>query len=994
MSTISVTISGVSYPIHIQSGFQDIATYEMRDILTFTVIDSAGTAAFQRGQPVVFSDSVAGTTYTGFVSSDRPQKLSPDPNSTTILHTITCMDTQYLVDKRSNSQNYANWYAGDIVSNMAGSILAAEGVGLAAAMRYENHTSDFNAGNNNGTVGSVSVPSNAGNLILSSAGTDFTYTENTTADFSSGTLTNVTAANNLLTPTSQSALYLTSVCIITQQSAQIYLKIWSGSMTIGSNDTLNYTLWIPSGPPQAVAWVDIICSDGTSLSTVSGLSDQNNVPASPTTDLAAYASNQWYTRQISIPTLSGKTITSVAVGFAGSSAGTYAAYFKNIYLGSQSGSPFFSTTATATQINPPQITQIQGYNGNPTTKIVQTFDPSNSYRVSTSQSISAVSLLGSSLIQWSTDQPKKAGVNLYASFDGGTTYYACTNGGPLPTYPSGSSIGAVSLTLKEQFTLTGTDPVIIPFLESLSVSLYSAPAPTSAKSDVAVTYATAANWNTGTHSNTTTTGNSLTPGTYTRNWNDHLITNQTFFPNGGAATESASSGAYVINNPANTATSYSRFDFASVASDFTIECDMQNGSGSDIGSGVILRSTFWAAGKNAFAYAVLLNTNQSSGPSSTAQLVKGSNVLSGTSTTTLATYTGISFSSGTTYHFKIVVSGSRFRVYINGSGTAAIDVIDSTYLNPGYVGYTIYSGSFSGGSPFSCQIDNFQITPAYSSTWTSAATSISALGTCGQSIIQWTETNTTNQSIGAVIVLSSIDGGSTWQTCANGGGIPNLTPGMSVIGKSVQLQIQMTATSQTTLPSVPNLTWRVCGAYPGSSGTRTTLPLGFDTFTRANQSGFGTASDGLIWAKTGTGTAVISSNTAQISNTTGDVDELLGSATATDQEDTVLVTLSNTTTTAGSKLRYVDTNNYYCCAITSTTCTLIKKSAGTTYILKTVTGAYTTNTPYYVRFRVAGSGPVNLYGKVWLGDGSTAEPGVVNGVLSPITPQWTITASD
>lgn len=948
-----------------------------RSILQLTILDQNGELNFQRGDPVSFTDPDTGETYSGFVNSSMPTKFGL--LNVFVGHKVTFYDDQYRVQKRTNSDNYFNEFAGDIAVDFARK-LAVEGVRVAAAVHRDTTVGDFNQGILSGVTGVDD--GNDGALQLVKAGSDLTITEGS-SEFSSGALTNVQVVDGMLVPTTQSTIFLQGTCIITQVAAALYVKIWAGSQSIGTNDTLNYSVWISSSSPQQSAFVDIICSDGTYLSTTSSVLDQNDVLVAPGTDLSNYAKDQWYTRQVDISGLHGKTVNTVLVGLTGAAGGTYTAYFKNIYLGSHSGTPFFSTSATTTQQNPPPVFQASGYISNQTqVKVVQSFDPENSFRVSSAYDISDVSLLQNSLLSWNAIQLSNSGLSLSVSYDNGTSYLPCANNAALPVLLPGSNVSAItSLKLREAFN-AGTDPTVSASLQSVSLSLVSAPNPTSAKSDVMTTYATATNWNAGTHSSTTVSGNNLIPGTSTRDWADHSTTNQTFFGASGAS-QSASSGAYVISMDTVAALgdridSLSRFDFAGVLADFTAECDVKVSDTVNAGAYLAYRTVAWFAGlDNTYAYimgiaAVTGRTDD------LVSFSKGSNSNSDSSTILASLVRDLS--GGTTYHFKLVVNGSHHRFYFNNATTPTFDIIDDTFTGPGNIGFRGLTGDPNNTT--TAQIDNFKITPAYNSTWTSTSTSISSLGTCGGSVIAWQEQNTAEQSTGAVTVSSSIDGGSTWQVCSNGGSIPGLDAGTSVSGKSVKIQIAFTAVSQSLLPSVSNLTWRVLGAYPGSSGTRSTVPLVLDSVNRANASGtWNNTDDGQSYTKTGTGTIGISSDEAQISNTTGDVHMRPGSRTATNQEGTVRFSLSASTISAGLELRYVDANNFYRLQVSTTAVSIVKRVGGTTTTLAMVSMALSINTTYRMRFRVVGSNPVALWGNVWL-DGSL-EP-----TIDPATYQW------
>src|SRR6185312_10742787 len=123
-----------------------------------------------------------------------------------------------------------------------------------------------------------------------------------------------------------------------------------------------------------------------------------------------------------------------------------------------------------------------------------------------------------------------------------------------------------------------------------------------------------------------------------------------------------------------------------------------------------------------------------------------------------------------------------------------------------------------------------------------------------------------------------------------------------------------------------------------------------------------------------TGTTAAGSSVETISATTGTVYMRLGSRTGTDLDGAHRFSLSSSSETAGIFLRYVDSNNYYALAATTTGVSVLKRLAGVTTTLKTVSMALAINMDYRMRFRIAGSSPIALYGNVWA-DG-TREPTV------------------
>jgi hypothetical protein len=141
--------------------------------------------------------------------------------------------------------------------------------------------------------------------------------------------------------------------------------------------------------------------------------------------------------------------------------------------------------------------------------------------------------------------------------------------------------------------------------------------------------------------------------------------------------------------------------------------------------------------------------------------------------------------------------------------------------------------------------------------------------------------------------------------------------------------------------------------------------MGNDTMVRSNSTGtWNNSFDSQSYTKVGTGTTNLTSNKALISNTTGNVFMKLGTRTGTDMEGTHRFSLSGSIA-EGMVLRYVDVNNYYALSASTTSIDLIKVSSGVSTTLKSIVSTLTTGANYNMRFRVVGSGPVSLYGRIW-----------------------------
>lgn len=157
--------------------------------------------------------------------------------------------------------------------------------------------------------------------------------------------------------------------------------------------------------------------------------------------------------------------------------------------------------------------------------------------------------------------------------------------------------------------------------------------------------------------------------------------------------------------------------------------------------------------------------------------------------------------------------------------------------------------------------------------------------------------------------------------------------------------------------------------------------LGRDDFSRADQSGWGTATDGNAWTPTGTGTFSISGSEGVLVSNGSDTSAQLGTATSADAEIVCRVAVTSLNDVLAVQARYSVSGG-------NVTCYKFLFYTGGIHINKSINGAnsnlanfnmsISTNTFYWMHFWVQGS---NLYGKFWQ-DG-TAEP-----------KSWTISATD
>ena len=166
---------------------------------------------------------------------------------------------------------------------------------------------------------------------------------------------------------------------------------------------------------------------------------------------------------------------------------------------------------------------------------------------------------------------------------------------------------------------------------------------------------------------------------------------------------------------------------------------------------------------------------------------------------------------------------------------------------------------------------------------------------------------------------------------------------------------------------------------PSPSPTPGTL-LAQDNFTRANQNGWGKASDGQTWGGDANSQSAFSikNNVGQIANGSGPYNAVLGPK-ATDAEVVFTGSLSSfSNNNLGAVLRWQDSNDWYKAYINGTQLVVQKRVNGTTTTLSQVNFSASANTPYDLRFEIVGK---TLYAKAWVA--SSSEPST-----------WAITTTD
>ncbi|HTK07832.1 MAG TPA: hypothetical protein VL485_11730 [Ktedonobacteraceae bacterium] len=191
-----------------------------------------------------------------------------------------------------------------------------------------------------------------------------------------------------------------------------------------------------------------------------------------------------------------------------------------------------------------------------------------------------------------------------------------------------------------------------------------------------------------------------------------------------------------------------------------------------------------------------------------------------------------------------------------------------------------------------------------------------------------------------------------------------------------------TSTSPTPTPTsaAPTPTPTSAAPTPTSTPPANGATLAQDTFHRANQSFWGTASDGQTWGADANATTAFSvaNNTGLVTNASLSYSAVLGPAIA-DSDALLTGSINNfTNNNFGPVLRFTDGNNWYKAYIDGVSLVIQKKVNGVTTVIKTVPFAATASTQYALRFRAVGT---TLSAKVWATAGS--EPS-----------SWTTTITD
>ncbi len=168
--------------------------------------------------------------------------------------------------------------------------------------------------------------------------------------------------------------------------------------------------------------------------------------------------------------------------------------------------------------------------------------------------------------------------------------------------------------------------------------------------------------------------------------------------------------------------------------------------------------------------------------------------------------------------------------------------------------------------------------------------------------------------------------------------------------------------------------------YFASYSFSTPTTVANDTFQRSNQTYWGTASDGHAWGDNASNVSnfSISSNTGQVSGTSGIENGILGSSISDGRVFATAQTNSFSNTDFGVLLRFTNDNNWYKAYIDGSNLVIRKMVNGTNTQLASTHLSTSANTSYNIRFQAVGT---SLQAKVWAS--SSSEPA-----------SWTLSTTD
>lgn len=460
---------------------------------TFTVIDETGTVFFHYRDRVVIKDATLGVLFTGFVADDTYDMQSTYPSGG-IEHRITVMDLRGLFDKRTSNLTYVTpTVAGKIVTDMVDQVLDSEGVIAHYATQTTTTQSDWNTGTLTNVTASGAVGD--GDLELLPASGSMTTSILAQGDWAAnGTLSAVQAnsggdlslngatrnwdngikSNQTLygngSPSqsinSQGNLVLSCTAASETRARMDWAGQWQDStitvdMYLGGTNSLNSLVYRTTGwtnDDQTYAYA-IEANLG-----VLQLKIGSNGGAQVSETLASHTFSPsmaagWYTIAVTTTTSGGHVRHQISVNgtqyidftqTAPSTGNNYGPYTNSGYIGLRNRN-----------LDPFTTTELFDNFGVMAAK--------TGTWTSSSQSLSGITTIANSVIEWDTSLSAGGTISVKASTDGGATYQSCSSGGVIPGLTKGASGSGKNLIIL--VTLSTTSAAIMPDIQHLSWSV-------------------------------------------------------------------------------------------------------------------------------------------------------------------------------------------------------------------------------------------------------------------------------------------------------------------------------------------------------------------------------------------------------------------------------------------------------------------------------------------------------------------------------------------
>jgi len=437
-------IGGTTYSIKINT-FQAEDTIEMRATCSFSIPDKQNEYTFKKGQPVTIIDDKNNDEqiFAGFLETSDKYPLS-SRQANAYMHDIVCIDMHYLADKRRISYAARNKLAGDIIKDIVDQKLVEEGVYYSKDLNFvETTTADFSTG----TLSNVVAENDS--LRLDKTGADITDTDTTTADFAEGTLTDVVAVNDGLGLAERG--YVDKIPEMTSNTTPS--GVASADSVYQTDEP--YKAFDKTEPPNG----DISSQWRSTINTNYHWLKYEFETAKKVEKI--YINS---TQNIEVGThdfvFQGSNDNSNWVNlYSDASADTYTSPYEATFSNNNFYKYYrYYINSTDASDNRATITEL---------KLYQYDYYSTGTRQSPQLDLSAVGNVESSSISWQETLNSQT-ITIETSIDGGSTWQTATNGGAIPNLPANPT------TLDVRQVLSTTDTTVTPRLESLEVEVVSA----------------------------------------------------------------------------------------------------------------------------------------------------------------------------------------------------------------------------------------------------------------------------------------------------------------------------------------------------------------------------------------------------------------------------------------------------------------------------------------------------------------------------------------